>query len=55
MKSITSEYFAFRRDKIRYGLDKAKRMKVCYLFLLPYAILFFTFFILYPFISCTDR
>ena len=46
MKSITSEYFAFRRDKIRYGLDKAKRMKVCYLFLAPYAILFFTFFIL---------
>ena len=46
MKSISSEYLAFRRDKIRYGLDKAKRMKVCYLFLLPYAILFFTFFIL---------
>ena len=35
-----------RKDKIRYGFDKAKRMRVCYLFLLPYAILFFTFFIL---------
>ncbi len=35
-----------RKDKIRYGFQKAKRMKVCYLFLLPYAILFFTFFIL---------
>jgi N-acetylneuraminate lyase len=35
-----------RREKIRYGWNKAKRMKVCYLFLLPYALLFFTFIIL---------
>ena len=46
MKSISSEYLAFRKEKIRYDFKKAKRMKVCYLFLLPYAILFFTFFIL---------
>ena len=41
-----SNYWTMRKDKIRYGFEKAKRMKVCYLFLLPYAILFFTFFIL---------
>ena len=41
-----SNYWTMRKDKIRYGFQKAKRMKVCYLFLLPYAILFFTFFIL---------
>ena len=35
-----------KKDKINYGFNKAKRMKVCYLFLAPYAILFFTFFIL---------
>jgi multiple sugar transport system permease protein len=35
-----------RSEKLGYGLSKAKRMKVCYLFLAPYAILFFTFFIL---------
>ena len=35
-----------KREQIRYGFNKAKRMKVCYLFLLPYAVLFFTFFIL---------
>ena len=46
MTSISNEYWAMRKDKIRYDFDKAKRMRVCYLFLLPYAILFFTFFIL---------
>jgi multiple sugar transport system permease protein len=35
-----------RREKIQYGIQQAKRNKVCYLFLAPYAILFFTFFIL---------
>ena len=35
-----------KREKLRYGWAKAKRMKVCYLFLLPYALLFLTFFIL---------
>ena len=35
-----------KADKLHYGLAKAKRMKVCYLFLAPYAILFLTFFIL---------
>ncbi len=45
-KSFGKRYFDMKADKLRYGFDKAKRMKVCYLFLAPYAILFFTFFIL---------
>ncbi|MBQ6950750.1 MAG: sugar ABC transporter permease [Clostridia bacterium] len=44
--SFSQRYFSMKANKFRYGLDKAKRMKVCYLFLAPYAILFFTFFIL---------
>ena len=44
--SFMSKYFSMKRQKIRYGWDKAKRMKVCYLFLAPYAILFFVFYIL---------
>lgn len=35
-----------KREKMQYGVQLAKRNKVCYLFLAPYAILFFTFFIL---------
>ncbi len=42
----TVSYLTIRREKIKYGWTKAKRMKVCYLFILPYALLFFTFFIL---------
>ena len=35
-----------KRESFKYNLAKAKRMKICYLFLLPYAVLFTTFFIL---------
>ena len=35
-----------KREQLQYDWQKAKRMKTCYLFLAPYAILFFTFFIL---------
>jgi multiple sugar transport system permease protein len=35
-----------KKEKFMYGLRKAGKMKVCYLFLLPYAVLFFTFLIL---------
>ena len=35
-----------RREKIAHGWALAKRNKGCYLFLAPYAILFFTFYIL---------
>ena len=45
-QSFASRYFKMKREKLKYGWAKAKRMKVCYLFLAPYAILFFVFFIL---------
>ena len=43
---LARRYLSMKANKFTYGLSKAKRMKVCYLFLAPYAILFFTFFIL---------
>ncbi len=45
-QSFASRYLTMKRDKIKHGWAQAKRNKVCYLFLAPYAILFFTFFIL---------
>lgn len=44
--SFANRYMKMKADQFHYGVQKAKRMKVCYLFLAPYAILFFTFFIL---------
>ncbi len=46
MESSWSKYLGMRKERLRYDWAKAKRMKVCYLFLLPYAVLFLTFFIL---------
>ncbi len=43
---FASRYWNMKRDQIQHGWALAKRNKVCYLFLAPYAILFFTFFIL---------
>ena len=45
-QSFASRYLAMRRDKIAHGWTLAKRNKGCYLFLAPYAILFFAFTIL---------
>ena len=45
-QSFASRYLTMRREKMQHGWQLAKRNKVCYLFLTPYAILFFTFFIL---------
>ena len=45
-QAITSRYLTMKREKMHHGWQLAKRNKVCYLFLAPYAILFFTFFIL---------
>ena len=45
-QSFASRYINMKLEKLKYGWAKAKRMKVCYLFLAPYAILFFVFFIL---------
>ena len=46
MKSFACKYIDMKREKLRYDWHRAKQMKICYLFLAPYAILFFTFFIL---------
>ena len=45
-QSFGSKYLTMRREKLEHGLYQAKRNAACYLFLAPYAILFFTFFIL---------
>ena len=45
-QSFSSRYLAMKRDQLSHGWATAKRNKVCYLFLAPYAILFITFFIL---------
>ena len=45
-QTFANRYLAMRREKMQHGWQLAKRNKVCYLFLAPYAILFFTFFIL---------
>lgn len=44
--SFAKRYWNMKVEQFRYGIQKAKNNKVCYLFLAPYAILFFTFFIL---------
>jgi len=44
--SFMSRYFALRKKQFTYNWAKAKQMKVCYLFLLPYLLLFFIFLIL---------
>ena len=45
-QSFASRFLTMKREKMKYGWAQAKKNKVCYLFLAPYAILFFTFFIL---------
>ena len=39
-------YFAIKKESFAYNWKKAGKMKTCYVFVLPYTILFFTFFIL---------
>lgn len=45
-KGLTSKYVNMKKEQFQYGLLQARKNKVCYLFLAPYAILFITFFIL---------
>lgn len=45
-QSMTSRYIKMKRENFQHALAQAKRNKVCYLFLAPYAILFITFFVL---------
>ncbi len=46
MSSFAAKYVNLKKRNTQIAWEKAKRNRVCYLFLLPYAILFFTFFIL---------
>ena len=46
MSSFIGKYARLKLDDIQYGLKKAWRMRVCYLFLAPYAILFCAFIVL---------
>ena len=46
MTAFIKRYADMKKEELRYNLHKASKMKMCYLFLAPYAILFFTFFIL---------
>ena len=45
MKEYLSKYFALRKHNARVAVKKAKRSKMCYAFLAPYAILFTLFYI----------
>ena len=45
-QSFAQRYLTMRKEKMQHGWQLAKRNCVCYLFLAPYAILFFIFFIL---------
>ena len=51
MKKFFGRYVALRKRQFAAGWKKAKAMKICYLFLLPFAVLFFTFYILPMFTS----
>ena len=44
--SFVSRYWSMQKERLGYNIHKAKKMKACYLFLLPYLVLFVTFFIL---------
>ena len=46
MQAFMKRYIALKKRNTAIALDKARRMKICYLFLLPYAVLFIAFYIL---------
>ena len=45
-QSFASRFLTMKRNNIKHGWKLAKQNRTCYLFLAPYAILFFTFSIL---------
>ena len=45
MKEYLSKYFTLRKHNAKVAWKKAKKSKMCYLFLAPYAILFCMFFV----------
>lgn len=46
MKEFFSKYIALRKHNTQVAIKKAKRSKMCYLFLAPFAVLFFMFYIM---------
>ena len=46
MKEFFSKYIALRKHNAQVAIKKAKRSKMCYAFLAPFAILFFAFYIM---------
>lgn len=46
MKEYLRKYFTLRKHNFQVAVKKAKQRKMCYLFLLPYALVFTTFVIL---------
>ncbi|MBQ0001699.1 MAG: sugar ABC transporter permease [Clostridiales bacterium] len=46
MKGYFSKYLTLRKHNLSVAMIKAKKSKMCYLFLAPYAIVFFLFYIL---------
>ena len=50
MKDFFSKYVALRKYDTRVAVEKAKRSKMCYAFLAPYAILF-TMFYVFPVVA----
>ena len=46
MKEYLKKYFILRRHNFQVAVKKAKKSKMCYLFLAPYAIIFTMFYIL---------
>lgn len=46
MRNYLEKYRILRRHNFRVAVKKARKSKMCYLFLAPYAILFFMFYIL---------
>ncbi|MBP3569768.1 MAG: sugar ABC transporter permease [Lachnospiraceae bacterium] len=46
MKEYLKKYVQLRKHNFQVALKKAKQRKMCYLFLLPYALVFFTFVVL---------
>ncbi len=50
MREYINKYSILKKHNFQVGLKKAKQRKMCYLFLAPFAILFFAFYIL-PVIS----
>ncbi len=46
MSEMWSKYFGRKRLALTDTIHRAKTMKICYAFLLPYAILFITFYVL---------